>query len=107
MTALLKRTAKITSKGQTTVPQAVRQALGVGCGDVIEYVIRGDQVTVTNPNSEHRDPALEAFLSLIERDIANGRNVNRLPHGLVASLRRAMKEVEVNLDQPVEGEVHF
>lgn len=36
--------AKITSKGQTTIPQAVREALGVGPGDSIVWEVGRDEV---------------------------------------------------------------
>jgi antitoxin PrlF len=38
--------SRITSKAQTTVPQAVRRALGIRAGDVLEYVIDGDRVVL-------------------------------------------------------------
>lgn len=34
--------AKITSKGQTTIPAEIRAALGVGPGDRVEYVTEPD-----------------------------------------------------------------
>ena len=34
----------ITSKGQTTLPKAVREALGVGPGDRVRYVILENEV---------------------------------------------------------------
>lgn len=36
----------ITSRGQTTLPKSVREALGVGAGDRIRYVIENGQVRV-------------------------------------------------------------
>ncbi len=36
----------ITAKGQTTVPKAIRQALGVGYGGRIAFRVDGDRVTV-------------------------------------------------------------
>ena len=36
----------LTSKGQTTVPKAVRTALRVGPGDRIRYVISGNDVRI-------------------------------------------------------------
>lgn len=36
--------SKLTSKAQTTVPQAVRIALGLGDGDELLYEIDGDRV---------------------------------------------------------------
>ncbi len=37
-------TSKLTSKSQTTIPQAVRTALGLKQGDEIAYEIDGDRV---------------------------------------------------------------
>lgn len=39
-------TAKITSKGQTTVPRAVRLALAVGPGDLLAWEFDGDGTAV-------------------------------------------------------------
>jgi antitoxin PrlF len=40
-------TSKLTSKAQTTIPQAVRTALGVRPGDEIAYVIEKGHVVLT------------------------------------------------------------
>ena len=39
-------TSAITSKGQTTLPKQVREALGVGAGDRVRYVILDNEVRV-------------------------------------------------------------
>ena len=98
-------TSTITAKGQTTVPKAVRQALGVDCGGKLAYRIEGGRVTIHNPDAEHHDPALAAFLGIIEKDIAAGRNVRDLPAGVAASLRRALKDVAVDLGEKIEGDI--
>ncbi len=36
----------ITSRGQTTLPKAVRAALGVEPGDRVRYIIQGDDVRI-------------------------------------------------------------
>ena len=36
----------ITSKGQTTLPKSVRQALGVNTGDRVRYVILANEVRI-------------------------------------------------------------
>ena len=36
----------ITSKGQTTLPKPVREALGVGAGDRVRYVINDGEVRI-------------------------------------------------------------
>ena len=40
-------TSKLTTKAQTTLPRAVRSALGVGPGDDLAYTIEGDVVTLS------------------------------------------------------------
>src|SRR4029077_3758988 len=105
MPTIIEETSTITAKGQTTVPKAVRQALGIDCGGKIAYRIEDGQVTVHNPEAEHRDPALAAFLELIEKDLAAGRGLRDLPAGIAAAMRRVMKNVPVDLDETLEGAV--
>lgn len=40
------RTATITSKGQITIPLAVRQALGLHAGTQLDFAVEGDSVRV-------------------------------------------------------------
>jgi len=105
MAPVIEETSTITAKGQTTVPKAIRQALGVDYGGKIAYRIENGRVTVHNPAAEHRDPALGAFLALIEKDIAAGSNIRDLPTGVAVALRRAIKAVRVDLDEKLEGDV--
>jgi antitoxin PrlF len=99
--------SKITAKGQTTVPKAVRRALGVDYGGRIAFRIEQGRVTVRRAESEHRDPALRGFLKLIATDIGGGRNVKDLPADLQRSLRKALKQGEIDLDAPIEGDVEL
>lgn len=101
----IEETSTISAKGQTTVPKSVRQALGVDTGDKIAFRIEDGRVTVHNPNAEHHDPAVTAFLRLIEKDIAMGGTVHELPRDLAAALRRILKQAPVELDEELEGEV--
>ena len=50
------------------------------------------------------DPAIGAFLTLMEADITAGR-VETMPEDLVASLRQALAGVDVDLDAPIKGGV--
>lgn len=99
----------ITAKGQTTVPRAVRQALGVGYGGRIAFRVEGETVTIhALPEEDASDPALAPFLALLEADTA-GRPANAvLP--LTPALAGRMEALtegleEVNPDAPIEGEV--
>lgn len=41
------RTAKITSKGQVTIPKDVRKALKLREGDTVTFTVEGDRATLT------------------------------------------------------------
>lgn len=97
--------SKITAKGQTTVPKAVRRALGVDYGGRIAYRIEQGRVILRRAETKHRDPALRGLLKLMAADIAAGRNVTDLPTDLRRTLRRALKAGKFDLDAPIEGEV--
>ena len=45
------RSAKITSKGQITIPKAVRESLGVHAGDRIHFLVREDGVVEMFPRT--------------------------------------------------------
>jgi antitoxin PrlF len=45
----------ISSKGQVTIPQEIRNRLGVGAGDRIEFVVEDDR-TVIRPSRDDPDP---------------------------------------------------
>ena len=38
--------SSITSKGQTTLPKAVREALSVEAGDKVRYIVQDDEVRI-------------------------------------------------------------
>ena len=105
MATRIEETSTITAKGQTTVPKTVRQALGVGYGGKIVFRVENGRVTVSNPAVDHRDHALGSFLKLVEADISAGRNVQDLPKQTLASLRRILKQVDVDLEEALEGVV--
>jgi antitoxin PrlF len=42
-------TSNLTSKAQTTIPQAVRHHLGLKEGDVLDFVIEGERVLLCKP----------------------------------------------------------
>ncbi|MEW6755992.1 MAG: type II toxin-antitoxin system PrlF family antitoxin [Candidatus Latescibacterota bacterium] len=54
-------TSKLTAKGQTTIPQAVRAALRLTAGDQIVYQIEGDQVVLRRAPSVPPDDPFATF----------------------------------------------
>ena len=97
-------TATLTSKGQPTLPKPIRQALGVDTGGKILFSLRGGDVIVTRADAEHEDPAIGAFLDLLEADIRAGRNVNALPGDLAHALM-ARANGAVDLIEDIVGDV--
>ena len=96
----------ITAKGQTTVPRAVRQALGVGYGGRIAFRVEGHSVTVhALPDDDVADPVLAPFLALLAADIARRPAAAVLP--LMPALATRMEALtgEVDPDAPIDGEV--
>jgi antitoxin PrlF len=102
---VIEEVCTITAKGQTTVPKAIRQALGVSYGGRIAFRVENGTVSVHVAEPEE-DPALAPFLAVLERDIA-GRpdTLVALSPDLAARMAAATAGVSVDPDAPIEGEV--
>ena len=101
----IQEVSTITSKGQITLPKLVRQALGVSAGSKVMFAVRGGEVVVSRAeDAVHQDPAIEAFLGVLERDIRAGINVQTLPDDLAKSML-VYSHKKVDHDEPIEGDV--
>jgi antitoxin PrlF len=56
-------TSPISSKGQITIPREIRDRLGVGAGDRVEFVIEDDRTTI-RPWRDNPDP-FEKFRGIL------------------------------------------
>jgi AbrB family looped-hinge helix DNA binding protein len=73
----------ITSRGQTTLPKAVRRALAVQAGDRVRYIIDGDTVRIVPVRPvnrlfgvlRHDDPAVS--LEEMEQAAAEGASLTQ------------------------------
>ena len=71
--------AKVTSKGQITIPIAIRKALGIREGDKILFMEEGDRVILTNASTNALLKAQEAFQGVAEElDIKNEKDIIKL-----------------------------
>lgn len=71
--------AKVTSKGQITIPIAIRNALGIREGDKILFKEDGDRVILTNASTNALLKAQEAFQGAAEElGIKNEQDVIKL-----------------------------
>jgi antitoxin PrlF len=71
----LEKQAKITSKGQITVPLAIRRALGVGPGDVLLFEEDNSGIRVRRVRKESR---FAKYRGIGNRGIGSGKKaINR------------------------------
>ena len=105
MAALVRERSRITSKGQTTVPKAVRQALGVSYGGEIAYVVdEGGRVSLLR--AEEADPVIGEFLAFLARDMTrNPSDVTAFPAALAERMAALTAEMNVDLDEEIDGAV--
>lgn len=96
--------ATLTSKGQVTLPKSIRQALGLDTGSKVAFDLRDGKVVVTRADAPHEDPAIGAFLSLMEAEIQAGRHVRELPRELVQAMLAETGHA-VDVDEDIDGEV--
>lgn len=97
--------ATVTSKGQITLPKSIRQALGIGIGGKVAFDLRGSEIVVTRADdTAHADPAIEAFLSLLEKDIKSGQHLTALPNDLAQAMLANLHH-PVDLDEEILGDV--
>lgn len=107
VTDTLETESTLTDRYQTTVPETVRRALRLGKRDKIRYTIRpGGEVLLTRAaRAEGDDPALEAFLGFLARDIAeHPERLRAVDVGLVHRIQSLVGGVEVDLDPPLAAE---
>ena len=102
---LIEKVATITAKGQTTIPKAVRQALGADYGGKIAYRIDEHGVSLHRVEVAE-DPALSAFLAFLATDMrAHPDRIQSVSSELWARIEALSAGFEVDLNAPIEGAV--
>lgn len=100
--------SRITSKGQITLPKTVRAVLGVSEGDIVRFrSIDGRVVVEATPDVEPGDdPAISAFLHLLEHDISTRAGAaGDFPVPLMEAMKALSAGIMVDIDARIEGEV--
>lgn len=106
MATIVQERSRITAKGQTTVPKAVRQALGVSYGGEIAFVVDEKGVSVRRVEGEETDPVIGAFLGFLEQDLLrNPQNVVAFPAGLAERMASLAEHVPVDLGEKIDEPV--
>lgn len=103
-TSVLK--SKITKRSQTTLPRAVKNALHVGAGDELGYVIDGDEVRLVNVAAEtHEDPLVMRFLEFLSDDLqARPQTLTLFPPTLLARMQELSASVVIDHDADLIGD---
>ena len=105
MAIALEEISTITAKGQTTIPKAVRQALGVDYGGRIAFRVSDAGVTVCRADIDE-DPAIDSFLSFLAADLKrHPEAVKALGPELAARITSLTANVPVDLDEAIDGDV--
>lgn len=105
MAISLEEISTITAKGQTTIPKAVRQALGVDYGGRIAFRVSDGGVTVCRADVDE-DPAIDSFLSFLAADLRrHPEAIKALDPELVARITALTADIPVDLDQAIDGDV--
>ncbi|GGK29128.1 type II toxin-antitoxin system PrlF family antitoxin [Salinarimonas ramus] len=106
MSALKEETSKLTDRYQTTVPSGVRRQLDLRKGDQIRYCVEPTgRVYIEAVRDEEVDPALGAFLDLLEADIAaHPERLRPLSRQWMDETAAMVEGIEVDLDAPLDPE---
>lgn len=99
--------SKLTAKAQTTIPNGIRQALGLHPGDTLAYVLEGNHVIVSRLGDEGEpDPALAPFLDLLARDMSDmPARLSAIPKSLVKRARELVRGVRPDARERISGPV--
>jgi antitoxin PrlF len=96
----------LTSKGQTTVPKSVRQALGLNEGDQIAFRVDETGVTLRRADDSRDDPALASFLTFLAKDIERHPDrLQSLSPGTAKRIAKLTKGMVFDPDEAIEGDV--
>ena len=105
--SIIHEIATMTAKGQITLPKTIRQALGVNVGAKVAFELHEDgQIGVSRADTEHEDPAIAAFLHLLDGDIRAGRHVRAIPDDLAQDMLEHAQR-EAGPDEDIDGDVNL
>ena len=105
MDIIVEDVSKLTDRYQTTVPSAVRKHLRLGKGDQIRYRTDPSGRVYIEAARDAADPALGAFLDLLEADVrAHPERLRAFDGALGDRLKALVHDVEIDLDSPLSAD---
>ncbi|MDJ0795771.1 MAG: type II toxin-antitoxin system PrlF family antitoxin [Calothrix sp. MO_167.B12] len=102
----LQAESTLTDRYQTTVPDAVRKALGLQKRDKICYTIQPNgQVIISRAEQPESDPVLGKFLSFLAEDMSdNPQHIQAISPDLLNRVQSLVADVEIDIDAPLADE---
>ncbi len=98
----------LTDRYQTTIPEVVRNALGLSKRDKLEFLLDETgavRIKKASDPEEHLDPTLMAFLDLLAKDIEqNPHNLREVDDSFWLAIDKLTEGVEVDLDEKLDFE---
>jgi len=95
----------LTDRYQTTIPEVVRKALGLGKRDKLEFLLDETgavRLKKAQDLEEHEDPTLMAFLDLLAKDIdENPQKLRELDDAFWQAIDKLTEGVEVDMDEDI------
>jgi len=105
MSSNLEVESTLTDKYQTTIPDAIRQALKLKKRDKIRFALKSDGTVTLNRASpaEEDDPLITEFLQFLAEEMASHpERIRALSPALVKRARALTKGIKVKLGSPLE-----
>lgn len=103
MPATLELESTLTDRYQTTVPDAVRRALGLGKRDRIRYIVQSNGSVILQRATQSDDPVLGSFLDFLARNIAeHPQHLRAIEPDLAKRMRSLTKGVKVDLEAALD-----
>ncbi len=104
MTILIEEASTVTRKGQTTVPKAVRDALGVKSGDRIVFSVDATGAVSLARREVDDEAAVDAFLAFLSNDIKRRPEaIKPLRQEDIDRLSELLEGVELDLEADFSG----
>jgi antitoxin PrlF len=103
--SVLEIEAAITERGQTTVPAAIRKALGVGKRGTVVFRLSKDGRVTLELKGDGQDPVVGKFLEFLANDMLNNPAASRpISAEWLAYAKKLVAGVEIDLDQPLSDD---
>lgn len=101
MAKVLRAESTLTDRYQTTIPEAIRNALHLGKRDKITYVIDKNGKVILS-RADKNDPLIEKFLTFIANDInRHPSHIRTIDMTLAKRAKSLVSGVEIDLDAPL------